>query len=114
MTGTSNNATATNNSLWRTQARSPRWQPSQTNRGNLPVLGEVRVHKRTGIMYIYDLARVSRSKEMAKWLRYDTWVWHALHKFPYKTARVQDLRKFDRRHLHLAEGPITLVHTNFS
>lgn len=58
------------------------------------------MHIKTGLMYIYEF-RHSKGKDRVEWLRFDTWVWGALGQFPYKVARERDLRRFNRRALHM-------------
>lgn len=79
-----------------TQERSPQWRTANMQ-PNGPALGEVRFHKKTGLMYIYQI-----HKERVGWWRYDTWVWRVLDKFPRRRAMARELRKFNRRALGLA------------
>ena len=108
-----NTNTTKNNNMWRTQVRSPRWHATRANRGNLPVLGEVRMHRRSGMLYIYELYTLRGRGERAGWLRYDTWTRKQLGRFPLRLARPRDLVKLDRKALGLPEAPVTLVHTTF-
>lgn len=108
-----NNNDDNNNNMWRTQVRSPRWHATKSNRGNHPVLGEVRMHRRSGLLYVYELYSVRGRGERVGWLRYDTWTRKQLMKFPLKMARPRDLVKLDRKGLGLPEGRVTLVHTTF-
>lgn len=116
-TNANNNNNNYNESMaaWsRVQNRSPRWRAQPSNRNGMPVLGEVRLHTRTGIMYVYELYKKHpRGKERAGWLRYDTWVWKALGRFPNRFARPKDLRKFDRKTLGLPAAPATFVQLQF-
>lgn len=74
-----------------------------------PVLGEVRYHRKNGLMYIYEFL-----DSRLAWIRYDTWVWGRWQDFPHRTAKERDLRKFDREGLHLnPKKPYTLVRIGF-
>jgi hypothetical protein len=90
-----------NGSMWRI-----------THKTEMPQIGEVRLHKRTGIMYIYGLFP-SRKGERAGWVRFDTLQWKAIGRFPYKIARPKDLLKFPRSAMGLPEGPITTAKLMF-
>lgn len=76
-----------------------------------PQLGEVRVHRKNGLTYIYE---VVPNKERLGWLRHDTWLWGAWARFPNKLANVRDLRRFDRARLDLSgDEPVTFLHCRF-
>ena len=104
-----------NNNSRRTQTRTPRWGVRKSDRANLPVIGEVRMHRKSGIMYVYELYRVRRrGPERAGWLRLDTWVRRALPSFPFPVARERNLVKFNRAQLGLEDAPATFVQITFS
>lgn len=78
--------------------------------GTRAVINEVRVHKQTGIMYIYEF---NPDTNRPGWLRYDTWVRGAWRDFPNQRAQETDLRPFDRAGLRLRPGTPTFVTMSF-
>lgn len=75
-----------------------------------PVLGEVRVHRRTGVWYVWDF---KPGTERLAWLRYDAFAWNMLRSFPRPVARASELRRFNRTKLGLnGDGP-TFVQFKF-
>ena len=66
------------------------------NKKNSPPLGEVRWHRKTGLMYIYQVY-----KGRVGWWRLDTGLWDALGRFPWRQANPRFLRRFDRKTLQL-------------
>lgn len=66
-----------------------------------PVLGEVRVHAKTGTLYIWEFVP---GGDRPDWLRFETWVRGSWRDFPESTAREEDLRRLDRRAMRLG-GP---------
>lgn len=56
------------------------------------LIGEVRVHPRTGLWYVYEF----HPDNTLRWLRYDTFVWGALARFPRPVADERDLLSIKR------------------
>ncbi len=84
---------------------------SRGNRRDGPQEGEIRVHKRTGLWYVWDFLP---GTNRGKWMRWDTTVWNMWRIFPAPTARAVDLRRFNRRKLNLEGNGPTFVRVEFS
>ena len=109
-TPNNNNNNNNNNNRDPVSARFARHNAAQAAHPNAPVLSEVRVHRRSGLMYIYEIY-----KGRVGWWRMDTGLWGALEKFPRRRASPRELRKFDRKALGLGGGTSrpTFVHMQF-
>lgn len=83
---------------------------ARNRRNQGPVIGEARVHRKTGLTYIFE--RIPGTERLG-WLRYDTWWWGALRKFPWRIAKAKHLVKFPRRALELKDADFTIVHSAF-
>lgn len=71
------------------------------------------MHRRSGLLYVYELYTLRGRGERVGWLRYDTWTRKQLGRFPMKVARPQELVKLDRKALGLPDAPVTLVRMTF-
>lgn len=98
----------------RASIRKPR-APASRVRTAPASIGEVRVHRRTGLLYIHEFVPGAKDDRLG-WLRFDTWVWGAWRQFPQKTARESDLVRLDRRAMRLggkSDGP-SFAHLTFT
>lgn len=96
-----NNTNKNNNNNNRSpmEAQWARHNAAHASHKNAPALGEVRVHRRTGLMYTYEIY-----KGKVGWWRLDTGLWGALERFPRRRAAPRELRKFNRKALRLGGG----------
>lgn len=76
--------------------------PANVSRG--PVHGEVRLHKRSGLMYIWEFVP---GTEKFRWMRLDTYALGLWRVFPRRFAKTGDLRRPNRARMGLqGDGPV--------
>lgn len=66
----------------------PTGRPAATWAVAVPRIGEVRVHRQTGLQYIYEF---NPDTEAPQWLRRDTLVRGEWRRYPMQTARTAEL-----------------------
>lgn len=58
------------------------------------MIGRLGIHKRNGLVYVYEF---NPDTEKPGWLRYDTFVRGEWRKYPWKTAKNEDVRQVHAR-----------------
>lgn len=75
-----------------------------------PQVSEVRVHRRTGLMYVWEYVP---GTDLLRWLRFDTFSYGMWRMFPRRIAKVADLRRINRAKIGMEAGPITFGRMEF-
>ena len=89
----------------RTNAREA---PNNAAKG--PQIGEVRVHRRTGLVYVWEYVP---GTDLLRWLRFDTFSYGMWRMFPRRVAKVGDLRRINRAKIGMDAGPVTFARLEF-